>query len=199
LGLAGCASNRRIYSHADLETTTKSAAVLAQISVEGWENLTFINPIKQPMGSPYLLLEFENNGQTWMTHAEAGGYVLFPMKAGKTQLTRLILLSPYASWIELLPNQPLVFELQAGVINDWGHLQLLLDPGSQSEAEKLPRSYTNQRSEAHLHFDLARLDTSPEILAWLAQRQTKWQDWPLLPDTDLKRLRQEKILAPFLE
>lgn len=188
LGLNACA--RRVYVHGDTPLTPAQGLVLGQIEIEGWETLSYLDPVRQPQGAPYLFLEFDTPAQSGLAHATGPGYFTFPAPAGRLRLTRLVLLSPYASRIELTPAQPLEFEVQAQTRQHVGKLQVVLTPESRSHNALLPRTYGQAPSQAQLLFHVTQsLGALPETLQ---SGQQIWQNWPLENLTHPQRIKDNE-------
>ncbi|MGV3524719.1 MAG: hypothetical protein ACO1RX_10855 [Candidatus Sericytochromatia bacterium] len=188
LGLGACA--RRVYVHGETPLTSAQGVLLGRVEIEGWETLSYLDPVRQPQGAPYLFLEFDTPAQSGMAPATGPGYFAFPAAAGRLRLTRLVLLSPYASRIELTPTQPLEWEVKAQTRQHVGTLQLVLTPESRRQNALLPRTYGEAPTQAKLLFQVTQsLGALPEGLQ--AGRQT-WHNWPLENLTYLQRIKDNE-------
>lgn len=199
LALAACV--RPHYTHLEgwsQASQAKQGLALGRIEVEGFEELSYLNPLRDPMGSPYLFLQWRGAGKRFLTHAQDQGYLAFPLPAGYFELEKLILLSPSASWIELSTSSPYRIQIQQGQLIYLGNLRFGIAPESREQASRLPQGFQSQRSQAQLKSVLSLSDQHQQLQTWLESHYPALAGQPLAPEANLRRQLQDSLLRRFL-
>lgn len=186
------------YRAADAsKPSNEQGLILGRLQIEGWESLEYLNPLTHPMGSPFIFIELKGDDRSWFTHAEGKGHFLMPVNPGYLQVEKIILLSPYATYIEITLAKPFLLAIRPAQTNYIGSLHLQLTPESRILAKTLPQTYMTYRTEVQLKAVILRRDEELAALSWLQKRYPA--TWPVRPEAGLKSLRQEQILTPFLQ